>query len=148
MRGTKGFTVIEMIVVIALGVILTQMAIKGFGTVSDQISAREARNIFQGMLARTRAQAIESGVRTALLVDTKGDSVMILAGGGIAENIRFGSQLGVDIQPEMGMTRICMTPRGFADPGCNSYNSTLKLTFIRGQKRQEIEILPLGQVRW
>jgi hypothetical protein len=124
------------------------MAIKGFGTVSSQLSAREARNIFQGMMARTRAQAIEEGARTLLLADTRGDSVMIFAGGGIAEKIHFGREMGVDIQPEMGVVRVCMTPRGYADPDCNSFSSTVKLQFIRGSKREEIQILPMGQLVW
>lgn len=146
--GKRGFTIIEMLIVIALGVILTQMAVKGFGTVSDQMSAREARNVFQGMLARTRAQAIESGMQTMFLVDTKGDSLMIFANGEIAETVRLSHQMGVDLQPEMGLTRICMTPRGFANPDCNSFSSTLKLVFKRGTKQEEIEILPMGQVLW
>jgi hypothetical protein len=100
------------------------------------------------MLARTRAQAIEGGARTALLVDTRGDSIMILAGGNITENIRVGPEMGVDIQPDVGVARICMTPRGFADPDCNSFSSTLTLTFNRGSKQEQVEVLPMGQVRW
>lgn len=147
MGGKRGFTILEMMVVIALGVILTQMTIKGFSTVSDRFSAREARNVYQGLLARTRAQAIEGGGRTLLLTDTKGDSVMVFAGGRITETVRFREEMGVDLQPELGMVRICMTPRGYADPKCNSFNSSMKLSFIRGPKREDIEILPLGQIK-
>jgi len=143
-----GFSVIELLVVVVLGTILTSMALKGFGMVANQASAREARGIFQGMVARTRAQAIESGMLTMLIADAQGDSVMVLANGRIVENIRFGEELGVDIQTSQRLTRICMTPRGFANPDCNSFSSTVKMAFVRGPKEKTIEILPLGQIRW
>jgi prepilin-type N-terminal cleavage/methylation domain-containing protein len=144
----RGFTAVELIIAIIIGGILTSMAIKGFGLVSDQVSAREARHIFQGMVARTRAQAIESGLRTILIADAQGDSVLIVGNGSIVEKVRFGEEMGVDIQSENRMTRICMTPRGFANPDCNSFNSTIKMAFVRGTMHQSIEILPLGQIRW
>jgi Tfp pilus assembly protein FimT len=147
-RSTSGFTVLELIIVLVLGVIMTSMAIKGFGMVANQASVREARGMFQSMLARTRAQAIESGWTTMLIADAQGDSVMVLANGQIVENVRFGEELGIDIQTTARLTRICMNPRGFANPDCNSFSSPIKMAFVRGPKAQSIEILPLGQIRW
>ncbi len=102
------------------------MALKGFGTVWSGVAAREARNVFQGMMARTGAQAIESGVPTVLIADAEGDSVMVLANGGIVETVRFQEEMGVDIQSVAAVTRICMTPRGFANPSCNSFTSLFR----------------------
>jgi len=147
-RQNRGFTVIEMLVVVTLGTIMTSMAIKGFGMISNQFAAREARGVFQSMVARTRAQAIESGMPTILIADAQGDSVMILANGRVVENVRFGEELGVDIQTTQRLTRICMTPRGFANPDCNSFSSPIKMAFVRGPKSKTVEILSLGQVRW
>lgn len=146
-QNTRGFTLLEMLVVVILGTILIQMSIKGFSLVTNQFSAREARNVFQGMVARTRSQAIESGMPTILVADAQGDSVLILANGGVVEKVRFGTELGVDIQTTERMTRICMTPRGFADLDCNSFTSTIKMAFVRGPKQEHIEIRPLGQIR-
>lgn len=147
-RQRSGFTVLEMVVVILIGGILTQMALKGFGMVWSQIAAREARNVFQGMLARTRAQAIEGGLPTILIADAEGDSVMVLANGGVVETVRFQKEMGVDIQSQAGVTRICMNPRGFATPSCNSFSSPITMSFVRGARSEVIQILPLGQVRW
>jgi len=144
----RGFTVLELMVVVVVGAVLSQMAIKGFGYVRSQVSAREARTVFGAMVARTRAQAIESGQRTLLIADAQGDSVMIFANGGVVETIRFGKDLGIDIQGPPGMTRICMTPRGYANPDCNSFTSPIKLAFVQGPKSDTVEVLPLGQIRW
>ncbi len=147
-RQTRGFTVLELLIVVVLGTILTSMALKGFGMVANQVAAREARGVFQGLVARTRAQAIESGAPTILIADAKGDSVMVLANGRIVEVVRFGEELGVDIQTRYPVTRICMNPRGFANPDCNSFSSTIKMAFVRGPRTKTIEILPMGQIRW
>ncbi len=147
-RRTTGFTLIELLLVVVIGFILTGMAIKGFGPVSSQISVREARNVFNGMVARTRAQAIESGQTTFLVVDAQGDSVVILADGATVENVRFGEVMGVDIQTAAEVTQICMTPRGYANTDCNSFDSTTEMAFVRGTMATTIEILPLGQILW
>jgi len=125
-----------------------QLAIKGFGLTSSQMSAREARNVFNGMAARARAQAIESGLATALIADADGDSVVIQANGSTVETVRFGEELGVDIQAPDKITRICMNPRGYASPTCNSFSSATKMAFVQGSKSATLEILPLGQIRW
>jgi prepilin-type N-terminal cleavage/methylation domain-containing protein len=147
-RYRRGFTIVELLITIVIGGILTQIAFKGFGEIWSQVAAREARNVFQGLMARTRAQAIEGGVPTFLLADPGDDSVMILANGGVVENVRFMEEMGVDIQGPAGITRVCMTPRGYANPSCNSFKSPVTITLVRGAKSETIEILPLGQMRW
>jgi DhnA family fructose-bisphosphate aldolase class Ia len=127
---------------------MTSIPLKGFGILANQLSTREARGMFQGLVSRTRAQAIESGMPTMLIADARGDSVMVLANGRVVENVRFGEELGVDIQAPHTLVRICMTPRGFANPDCNSFSSAIKMAFVRGPKTNTIEILPMGQLRW
>lgn len=148
-RRNRGFTLIEVIIAIVISAILTSMAVKGFGATSTSLAARQARNVFNGMAARARAQAIESGMTTVLLASVSGDSVMILGqGGNIVENVRFAEELNVDIQASTSSFRICMSPRGFADTDCNSFNSAFEVRFVAGNNTETIEILPLGQIRW
>lgn len=148
-RRNRGFTLIEVIIAIMIGVILTSMAVKGFGAASTSLAARQARNVFNGMAARARAQAIESGITTVLIANVQGDSVMILGQGGqIVENVRFGEELAVDMQATGGNFRVCMSPRGYADTDCNSFSSTIKVSFTAGGNTESLEILPLGQIRW
>ena len=147
-RRKSGFTVIELLVVVVIGAILIQLAIKGIGLTSSQISVREARNVFNGMTARTRAQAIESGLNTLLIADAEGDSVVIVANGRVVENVRFAEEMGIDIQTTANLTTICMNPRGYASPSCNSFTSPIEVAFVQGSKSETLEILPLGQIRW
>lgn len=147
-RGQRGFTIIEVIIVIVIGAIMMGIVIKSFGVTANQTSAREARNIFNGMAARARVHAIETGRNTLLIADARGDSVLILANGRIVENVRFGEEMDVDLQATQDVTRLCMNPRGYADPKCNSFKSTVKVSFVRGSQTRSLEILPLGQIRW
>ncbi|MFH1765751.1 MAG: type II secretion system protein [Gemmatimonadota bacterium] len=147
-RRHRGFTLIEMIIVIVLGTILTSFVVKSFGVTASQTSARQARNVFNGMAARARAQAIESGRTTVLVADAQGDSVLILANGQVVENVRFGEEMNVDIQTTQDVTRLCMNPRGYADQACNSFSTTVTMVFVQGNQSRSLEILPLGQIRW
>jgi prepilin-type N-terminal cleavage/methylation domain-containing protein len=148
MRNQRGFTVVELVIVLTLGVIMTSMTVKGVGMVAHRTAIREASGVFQSMVARTRAQAIESGMPTMLIADAQGDSVMILANGGVVENVRFAEEMGVDIRTAERLTRICMNPRGFANPDCNSFSSQIEMAFVRGPRERVVKILPLGQIRW
>ena len=145
---TAGFTLLEVLVALMIGAVLTSIAVKAMGPASQGMAVQQARNVFAGMAARTRAQAIESGATTVLLANTVGDSVMILAGGRIVETVRFGSEMNVDLQSSSGIVRLCMNPRGYAKLECNSFSSTIKMTFAAGTRSSEVEILPMGQVRW
>jgi prepilin-type N-terminal cleavage/methylation domain-containing protein len=147
-RRIRGFTLIEVLIVLVISTILMSMAVKAFGATSSNLAARQARNVFNGMAARARAQAIESGFTTMLVANIPGDSVWIFANGRVVENVRFAEEMGVDIRASATTVRICMSPRGYANTNCNSFNSAVKMAFVQGAESETIEILPLGQIRW
>lgn len=139
---------IELLMAMVVGAILTSMAIRGFGLASSQVSAEQALNVYVGMVARARAQAIETGNTTMVITNAEGDSVMIFANGQLRENVRFGEEMGIDIQTSSNITQLCMSPRGYADTDCTSFSSAIEMSFVQGSKSTTIEILPLGQLRW
>ncbi len=147
-RRAYGFTLIEVLIVVVVGTILTSMAVKGFGTVLGQTSTRQARNVFVGLVARARAQAIESGQTMAVVTSATGDSVSIVAQGTVLETVRFGTEMDVDIQAASDVTQLCMNAKGYADTGCNSFSSAVTMAFVQGTEADSVEILPMGQVRW
>lgn len=147
-KKTAGFTVFELIVALLVGAALTSIAYKGFADTRAKMSVRQARTLWGAMVARTRAHAIEEGMSTLLITDARGDSVMIFKGGSVVEKVRFAEEMDIDIRSTNPVTTVCMTPRGFANPDCNSFTTTTKISFAQGQQTEVVEILPLGQVRW
>jgi prepilin-type N-terminal cleavage/methylation domain-containing protein len=145
MSRRRGFTLIEVVIALLIGSILTSIALSSFGNARGGYAVRGARTTFASLHARTRAQAIEAGNRVLLFVDVAGDSAFIWNGRNI-ETIRFDEELKVDLRADDGNFRICMNARGFADCDCNSFSSTVKLQFRHNADTASVEILPLGQL--
>jgi hypothetical protein len=83
---------------------------------------------------------------TQLWVDTPGDSVWLVRGGVTLESIRFDDELGVEITGSPNFFRLCMGPRGFADPDCTSFSSGARLVFAQAGHADSVVILPMGQL--
>ena len=144
----SGFTMIEMMIVILVGLILTGIAYRGFSGLQGRVAAKQARLTFAAMYQRARANAIEMGTTVQLNVDMDHDSVWVQRGSTRVETISFNGELGVDIQGT-GTLRLCMNPRGFADTSCNSFSSTQTLTFKAGSAGSDtanVQIRTLGQL--
>jgi prepilin-type N-terminal cleavage/methylation domain-containing protein len=144
----RGFTLIEVVITVLVGVILTSIAIKGFGDIGNQTAARGARQTFAALHARARAHAVERGRIVRLQVDATGDSVWITRGAEVLESIRFADEYAVDITATQDPFTLCMNSRGFADTDCNDFSSPIRIAFTRGTQTYTAELLPLGQLRW
>ena len=145
MRNRSGFTVVEMLIVVTVGVILMSIAMNAMSTYQNGTAVRQARNVFLSMHARARAQAIEYGQNTMLNVDPDGDSVWISRNDSSLSVVRIMSEFGVDIEGE-DVGTVCMTSRGFADSRCNSFGeNTLVVQFTQGERTLTVSVLPLGQ---
>ena len=145
MSGRRGFTLIEVVIALLIGSILTSIAMAGFGNARGGYAVRGARTTFASLHARTRAQAIEAGTRIALFVDVAGDSAFIWDGRN-NETVLFGEELNIDLKSSSGNLVICMNPRGFADTDCNNFTSNVRLYFQHNADTASVEILPLGQL--
>lgn len=146
-RRNRGFTLIEMVIVVVIGAILTSMALNSFSGVQGRASVRQARGTFASLHARTRASAIEFGETTRLIVDMDNDSVAIRRGTTSIEKVRFDEALGVDILGT-GTLTLCMNPRGFAETACNSFSTTQTVTFQAGTDTAQVQIRTLGQLTY
>ena len=147
MTKRTGFTVLELVVVIMMGIALTSIAIRSMAGVQQRMSVRQARNVYASVHARARAQAIEFGQRVMVEIDPAGDSIWVTRNDTTLEVIRLFDEMGVDIQTSESVT-VCMNSRGFADTGCNSFDEdeTVTLLFTLGADSSSLQILPLGQV--
>jgi prepilin-type N-terminal cleavage/methylation domain-containing protein len=145
MSVPRGFTLIEVVIAVLVGSILTGIALTGYGNAKSRFAVRGARNTFVAVHARARAAAIEGGTTARLHVFPGGDSVTVVRGGVTLESINFRDVFGVDVQAS-GNLRLCMSPRGFADTACNSFSSAEALGFRAGPDEAGVQILPLGQL--
>ena len=145
-KSRHGFTIIELIIALLIGTILTSIALSSYGNARGAFAVRGARNTFATLHARARAQAIERGATVRLMVDVAGDSIYLWSGGANLETIHFDDELHVDVQSSMGNVRLCMNTRGYADTSCNNFTTTAKLTFWFNADSASVNILPLGQL--
>lgn len=145
-RQRLGFSMIELVVAILIGSILTSIALSSYSNARGRFAVTGARNTFAALHARARAQAIEQGENVRIWIDASGDSIVLTTEGGTRlENIRFGDELAVDIRAS-GNYRLCMNPRGFADESCNNFSSAVTVGFWQGTDSATVKILPLGQL--
>lgn len=145
-RTRHGFSLIELVIALLVGTILTSVALSSYGNAKGRFAARGARSTFASVHARARAQAIELGADVRMIVDVNGDSVSLWSNGRILESVHFGEELDVDIRSATGSIRLCMNPRGYADTDCNSFSTTTKVTFWHNADSTSLNILPLGQL--
>lgn len=146
MRALRGFTLIEVVIALLIGSILTSIALSSYGNAQGRFAVRGARNTFTSLHARARATAIERGTTVRLLVDVAGDSVMITSGATTLEKIRFAEEFRVDLQSASGNLLLCMNARGYADTGCTNFSSAVTLGFRFNADTASVRILPLGQL--
>ena len=145
-RSRLGFSVIELVIALLIGSILTSIALAGYGNARGRFAVRGARNTFTSLHARARAQAIERGATVRLVVDVSGDSIYLRSGGSNLETIHFADEFNVDVRSSVGNLVLCMNTRGYADPDCNSFISIAKLTFLQSADSASLNILPMGQL--
>lgn len=146
-RSPQGFTLVEVVIALLIGSILTSIALSGFGNARSRFAATGARNTFHALHARARAQAIEMGAPVRLMVYPPGDSVVLLDTADVRlTGVDFEEEFHVDLRSSAPSLRLCLTPRGYADTACNSFNTAARLEFWQGGDSATLQILPLGQL--
>ncbi|MDA0329068.1 MAG: type II secretion system protein [Gemmatimonadetes bacterium] len=156
-RKKSGFTLIELVIVIVIGSILTGVALSSFQNVQTRFAVRSAKSMYMTLHQRARSKAVEYGETVLLLVYTNGDSVLIFSPSqGISDITRFDEQLNVDLRTQGNASfMMCMTPRGYSDYNCGSYGAlgftqtfadTVRLQFWLNADSASVLVLPMGQL--
>jgi prepilin-type N-terminal cleavage/methylation domain-containing protein len=148
-RRSAGFSVLELVIVLAVGGVLAGITITRFGGVQDRMAVRAAQAEFLSLHAQTRASAVERGIPLELAVDPATGAIEIREGcagdGAVLQMSNLGANHKVSLETGDGPLTLCMTPRGFADPGRNSFGQQGRVGFVRGPEQRGVVILPLGQ---
>ncbi len=143
----SGFSIIELVVVLMVGSVLTSIAITEFNGVSGRFAVKGARQTLMSMHARARMQAVELGQTVKLNIDPVGDSIWLSRGALVLDVVNFGKEFNLDVQTSSDAEiQVCMNPRGFADTGCNNFNAPVTVTFVLASDTTSVRILPLGQM--
>jgi prepilin-type N-terminal cleavage/methylation domain-containing protein len=113
-----GFSIIELVVVIMVGSVLTSIAITSFSGVSGRFATRG-----------------------------DGDSVWLSRAGDVLEVLDFDEEFHVDIRTSTSSDlKVCMNARGFADMGCNNFTSPVTVTFSLASDTASVRVFTLGQM--
>lgn len=147
-RSSVGFTLIELIIAIVIGSILTTVALSRISDARARLAVRGAQNTYASVHARARVHGIEMGENVELHVASGGDSIWIQHNGAVLEKVRFdGDNVDLKILPNTTTDfHLCFTPRGYTDTSCNSTASILRLWFVQGTDSLGIWMLPMGQL--
>ena len=90
---STGFTMIELIIVILIGSLLTSMALSSFRGAQSALAVRSAKAMYATAQQRARSQAIESGETVIFVVDMLGDSSYQFSPSGISEVTRYRPEM-------------------------------------------------------
>ena len=150
-RSPNGFTLIELLVVIVIGSVLVGITLSGFQGAQSAFAVRGAKTMYATLHQLARARSIESGTTNFLIVDSNGDSAFIVGVGGVTDVTHFRRDLNVDMRSTPARFRICMTPRGYADPECPAVADTgisvpVTLEFWQNADSTSVILLPMGQL--
>lgn len=148
-RSHAGFTIIELIIAILVGSILTTIALSRISSAQGRVAVRGAQTTYASMHARARVHGIEYGQNVLFRVDANGDSIWIEHDGEVLEKIRFGEDnINLRIVHPTSATVFaqCFTPRGYADTGCSTNLALMRIHFVQGSDSTGLWLLPLGQL--
>ena len=139
---------IELIITILVGSILTSVALASFSNSQGRFAVRGAKTTYAAFHARARATSIELGRNVRLFVDLAGDSAWLYnpADSTTIDRIEFGGELSVDLRASVTRINLCMSPRGYADSNCGNISTPTRLEFWQNADSTSLVILPLGQL--
>ncbi|HKK92787.1 MAG TPA: prepilin-type N-terminal cleavage/methylation domain-containing protein [Longimicrobiales bacterium] len=122
MASRRGFTVIELVIVILIGSILAGIVSLALAGTLQRTSLDQSRRMLETMVSRTRAQAIQEGERIELQLNSGANTVSVVrtSDGAVLETYDFREELDINLDVGGGNEVLCMGPNGVADFGCGT----------------------------
>ncbi|MEX0935724.1 MAG: hypothetical protein WD013_02390 [Gemmatimonadota bacterium] len=150
MAGRRGITVLEIVLVLAVGAILAGVLGGGIGDLKGRVAVRSAESRLTALHQRARTLAVESGVPVRFVADPGAQTVSIREGcygeGRLVHSHDFNLSHRVDMLTSGGVLAVCMTPGGYAYPGDAASGEQGRITFLRGEHSSSVLLSPMGRV--
>lgn len=155
LRATRGgYTLVELIVVLIIGVILTKQAVPGFTRMIRAKNAQNARDQLVWMAQRARSRAIERGQVWQMEIDPTSEKAWVVRRGGTTaadttQMMDFNSEFKTQVSTVANtVITVCYSPRGFAfSCSANSPGANVDVSFTHIDKIAVARVKPLGQVQ-
>jgi prepilin-type N-terminal cleavage/methylation domain-containing protein len=128
MQNRRGFTLIEIIVVIVIGGVLTGIVSLGLAGVQQATALDQSHRMLSSMIQRARTQAIQEGRSIELRLDGPNDYAAVVRNDGgtlsTLADFSFEAELGIDLSLDSGNTAtICFGANGVANTRCGGVAS-------------------------
>lgn len=140
MPNTKGFTIIEIVIVVVITGLLSAITISRAGGFIDRIEVHGATMEAESMFSRARHISIARGTQTTLDIDPVVSSMSIRGSNEVLSSRNLRSAHGVKL--DTNKTSITYSPIGV---GYGAANFTMVLS--RGRAADTIYVSRLGRVR-
>jgi prepilin-type N-terminal cleavage/methylation domain-containing protein len=135
-----GFTLAEIVMVLALLGIIAGFAFPRFAEVRDRLAVRGATSSVVFALATARHSAIRRATRVAVTIDTATAQVYVRAGPDTLEHLDLRDVHGVTL--EASRDSVAYTPMGLGYGAANT-----RLVLRRGSAVDTVTVSRLGRVR-
>lgn len=140
MHNARGFTLIEIVIVVTIAGLLSAITLARAGGFIDRIEVHGATMEVESMFSRARHIAIARGAQTTLDIDPARSTISIRGSNEVLSSRDVAATHGVDI--DANRTSITYSPIGV---GYGASNFTMTLS--RGRAADTIYVSRLGRVR-
>ena len=142
---TRGFTLIEVVIVMVIAAVLIALVVPSVGSALGQRDVNGARDNIAMTAAMARSRAVERGRTVEFRLDVAGNKAAIIENGEVIGGVDVGAR-GVQMKGEASLYRLCYTARGFASASCTNVAAPTDVVFERGEYKAELTLWALGQV--